>query len=110
MPGAVTADRGKRHRSFGIKKSACGAAGGYGDGRTSTSSACWRCGAALICASTSWSFIAPPEQIPFLLAHATPHAVHLPCPQREGQAFWLDLAPCADFLRLRFVLQAQNGR
>jgi hypothetical protein len=43
--------------------------------------------AALICVPTSWSFSASPEQVPFLLAHAAPHAVHLPCPQRERQAF-----------------------
>ena len=64
----------------------------------------------ITCASINSSFITAPEQIPFLLAHAAPHAVHLTCPQRERQAFWPDLAPCADFLCLRYLLQGRAGR
>ena len=62
------------------------------------------------CASINSSFITAPEQIPFLLAHAAPHAVHLTCPQRERQAFWPDLAQCADFLCLRYLLQGRAGQ
>ena len=64
----------------------------------------------ITCASINSSFITAPEQIPFLLAHTAPHAVHLTCPQRERQAFWPDLAPCADFLCLRYLLQGRAGR
>jgi len=66
--------------------------------------------AALACAWINFSVIASPEQMPFLLAHAAPHAVHLVCPQRERQALRPDLAPCADRLCLRDVLQGRAGR
>jgi hypothetical protein len=38
------------------------------------------------------------EQLPFLLARATPDAVHLIRPQGERQAFVANPAPRADFL------------
>jgi hypothetical protein len=65
---------------------------------------------ALICAPLNQSFIMSKEQMSFLLAHAAPHAVRLTRPQRERQAFWLDLAPCADLLRLHYLLSGRAGR
>ena len=51
-----------------------------------------------------------PEQIPVLLARATPDAVHLPYPPRERQALRPDRASCADLLRLRDLPQGQARR
>jgi hypothetical protein len=58
------------------------------------------------------SYITTPDQVPFLLAHATPYAMHLAGLQCERQAFRPDRAPCANRLRFCYLLQheARSGR
>jgi len=65
--------------------------------------------AAVSFAFISSSYITTPHQVPFLLAHAAPDPVHLAGPQGEIQAFGPDRAPCANLLRLRYLLQGTTG-
>src|SRR5262245_22630345 len=65
---------------------------------------------ALTCASINSLFISSPQPESFLLAHASPYAMHLAGSQRESKAFGLDRTPGADLFGLRYLLHGLFGR
>jgi hypothetical protein len=64
---------------------------------------------ALSCASSNSLFISSPQPESFLLAHASPYAMHLAGSQRESKAFGLYRAPGADLFGLRHLLYGPLG-